>query len=509
MSDWLASAEGQRVLRALTVVSVWFFFCVAIALNRYRRQRRLSMTVGNSETPLLLCYASQTGFALRLAMQTAQSLQATGQTVRLQSLGDTDFATLTSAPRVLFVVSTTGEGDPPDTAIKFVRKVMGNVVDLHGMHYGLLALGDHSYRHYCGFGRELDRWLRRCGAQPLFDVVEVDNADDGALRHWQHHLEILGNRQPQPDWNAPRYRAWNLVERRLLNPDSLGGPVFHLALKSAPEMPQWRAGDIAEIGPHNSPLQVSDALQVLGLPAELRLLNQDREETLSHYLACSLLPRDLEELRGASLEQLLQRLKPLPHREYSIASVHEDGQLDLLLRQMRQADGQLGLGSGWLTQHAEMGAEIALRIRENPSFHSPDSGPLILIGNGTGMAGLRAHIKARVAAGQRRNWLLFGERSADHDYFYREEIERWQISGFLPRLDLTFSRDQTERIYIQQRIRERADELRRWVSEGASIYVCGSLQGMAPAVTAALNDILGAAQLEQLMEDRRYRRDVY
>ena len=510
MSSWLASAEGQRGLHAVAVVAVWLLLCAAIAIQRYRRQQRLYLPVVSGETPLLLCYASQTGFALRLAMQTAQSLQAAGQTVRLQSLGEVDLATLEATQRVLFVVSTTGEGDPPDTAIKFVRKFMGAAGNLQGLQYGLLALGDHSYRHYCGFGRELERWLRHSGAQPLFDAVEVDNADEGALRHWQHHLEGLGHGQPQPDWSVPQYSPWRLIERRLLNPDSLGGPAYHLALKPMTELPAWRAGDIAEIGPRNAVQTVATALQVLGMPAEMLANHDDRKETLASFLAHRLLPQNAEDLRGLSLQQLRQSLKPLPHREYSIASIPTDGQLELLLRQMQQGDGRLGLGSGWLTAHAAIGDEIAVRIRENPSFRPPiEERPLILIGNGTGMAGLRAHLKARVAAGHRRNWLLFGERSASHDYFHREEIERWQASGFLPRLDLAFSRDQAERRYVQHCLREAADELRRWVSDGACVYVCGSLQGMAPAVTAALNDILGAAQVEQLLEEGRYRRDVY
>ncbi|PTU33197.1 sulfite reductase subunit alpha [Stenotrophobium rhamnosiphilum] len=506
MSEWLLSVQGQRVLHAAAVVFVWLLFCAFIAWRRIRQQRRLSLPTLAGDTPLLLCYASQTGYALRIAMQTAKSLQAAGQSVNLKSLGDVDLTTLQSSSRALFVVSTTGEGDPPDTAITFVRKVMRGQSNLKGLNYGLLALGDQEYRHYCGFGRELDRWLKRHGAQPLFDAVEVDNADEGALRHWQHHLELLGDGQAVPDWTEPEYEDWRLVERTLLNAGSAGGAVYHLSLEPQGKPLTWSAGDIVEIGPRNSQQKVNEALKVLGLPAATVLRHEEREEVLSDWLARCLLPRQLEELT----QQLVENLKPLPHREYSIASIPKDGRLELLLRQMRQSDGSLGLGSGWLTEHAKVGETIAVRIRSNPSFHAPtDDRPVILIGNGTGLAGLRAHIKARVAAGHRRNWLLFGERSADHDFYHREEIEGWRNDGFLQRVDLAFSRDQSERIYVQQRLSKAADEVRRWVSDGASIHVCGSLEGMAPAVTAVLNDILGAEQLEQLAADGRYRRDVY
>jgi sulfite reductase (NADPH) flavoprotein alpha-component len=168
------------------------------------------------------------------------------------------------------------------------------------------------------------------------------------------------------------------------------------------------------------------------------------------------------------------------------------------------------LGSGWLTAGAKVGEDIALRVRANPNFHTPEgNGPLILIGNGTGIAGLRALLKGRIAAGQHRNWLIFGERNAAHDRFYGDELDRWRAQGQLERVDLVFSRDQAERRYVQHRVRECAEGLRRWVADGAAIYVCGSLQGMAPAVDAALSEVLGAETLEDLAISGRYRRDVY
>lgn len=510
MIESLHSPQGQRVSWAALVVVAWLLFCAFIALMRRRKQRRLTLPTLDGSKPLLLCYASQTGFALSIAMQTAQSLQLAGRSVILKSLGEVDLQALLAIDQILFVVSTTGEGDPPDTAIPFVRKVMSAQAQLNGVRYGLLALGDREYRHYCGFGHVLDRWLKHQGAQPLFDAVEVDNADEGALRHWQHHLELLGDGSAVPDWTTPEYENWRLTERTLLNAGSAGGATYHLALTPEGAMPSWQAGDIVEIGPRNSPARVEEALRKLALPAATTLAASGKEESVAEYLGRCLLPVDLNALKGLTPRQLVQDMKPLPHREYSIASVPADGRIELLLRQMRQADGSLGLGSGWLTEHATLGEPIAVRIRSNPSFHAPSGDrPMILIGNGTGLAGLRAHLKARVIAGQRRNWLLFGERSCQHDFYHREQIESWRRDGFISRLDLAFSRDQAERTYVQQRLRKSADELRRWVNDGACIYVCGSLEGMAPAVTAALNEILGAAMVEQLMEDGLYRRDVY
>ena len=151
--------------------------------------------------------------------------------------------------RLLLVASTFGEGEAPDSARAFLRQLQDRPPRLARLRYGLLALGDRGYRDsYCGFGRELDQRLHHAGAQPLFDRVEVDDNDPAALRHWQHHLGQLSGNTDAPDWRAPDYRRWRLVERRLLNPGSVGGPAFHMALQPEDAADQqWQEGDVAEI----------------------------------------------------------------------------------------------------------------------------------------------------------------------------------------------------------------------------------------------------------------------
>ncbi|MDN5597129.1 MAG: flavodoxin, partial [Pseudomonas sp.] len=232
--------------------------------------------------------------------------------------------------------------------------------------------------------------------------------------------------------------------------------------------------------------------------------------TLDQALATRQLPDNRTHLVGLHAQALVDALVPLGMREYSIASIASDGVLELIVRQERHPDGSLGLGSGWLTEHAALGSAISLRLRRNSGFHLPDAPvPLILLGNGTGLAGLRSLLKARIAGGQQRNWLLFGERNIAHDYLCQDELQGWLASGDLALLDLAFSRDQEEKVYVQDRLSESADVLRKWLADGAAIYVCGSLQGMATGVDQALADILGKEALERLIEQGRYRRDVY
>jgi sulfite reductase (NADPH) flavoprotein alpha-component len=229
--------------------------------------------------------------------------------------------------------------------------------------------------------------------------------------------------------------------------------------------------------------------------------------TLAAALARSILPQQVAQREAP--QALAQRLRPLPKREYSIASLPQQGRLWLLVRRQRQADGSLTLGSGWLTEQAAAGADIELRLRSNPAFHAPgDARPLILIGNGTGLAGLRAHLHAQILAGGRA-WLIFGERQAARDFYYRDEIEQWRQQGVLERLDLAFSRDQARRIHVQDRVTAAGSEVRSWLADGAAIYICGSIDGMAPGVETVLTDILGTGGMERLVMAGRYRRDVY
>jgi sulfite reductase (NADPH) flavoprotein alpha-component len=495
--------ETRRLIEAGAVAGVYALFCAGVALREALRRRAtrkatLALSEGAGE-PILVAYASQTGFAEELAKATAEALAKAGAPVTLRELSAVTAADLTG--RALFVVSTTGEGDAPDPARAFIRDVIKDGVDLASLRYGVLALGDSTYAEFCAFGRSLDAWLARSGATPLFDRVEVDDGDPAALRHWQGQLSLLTGVTDAPDWSRPAYGRWTLAERTLLNPGSPGGEAWHVRLVPT-DGATWEAGDILEIGPRNNPAEVAALISALGLPASLA-------DALSG-LRLPHEPAAIEALRGLPAEAIAERLTPLPHREYSIASLPSDGGVELIVRLTPRADGAPGLGSGWLCRFAEVGGTVDARVRTNRSFHAPEaSRPLILIGSGTGMAGLRAHLKARAAQGVRWNWLVFGERTAAHDYFHREEIEGWRASGLLDRADLAFSRDQAERVYVQHRLRAAADVLRRWVANGAAIYVCGSLEGMSRDVHAALVEVLGAEMMDRLTDEGRYRRDVY
>ncbi|NHZ92383.1 oxidoreductase [Massilia sp. CCM 8733] len=439
---------------AAAAVAAYAGMCLTL-LRARRAAGKRPQDSGGAAADWLVAYASQTGTGEALAGHTVATLRTGGLSARAISVEQLDEATLRGAARILFIASTYGEGDAPDSAARLARLLDDPGMALGQLHYALLALGDSTYANYCGFGRRLDAALQARGAQALFARIEVDRGRGAAIEAWQHHLSHLAGTSDAPDWSAPAYGDWRIAARRLLNPGSAGAPVYRIdLLPAAGELPAWEAGDLVQVSAPGDP--------------------------------------------------------DYP-REYSIASTMAEGCLSLLVRLHARDDGSLGLASGWLCREAREGAPVLLRVRQHSRFRIGDNTqrPLILIGNGTGIAGLRAHLQRRAEAGQARNWLLFGERQAAHDHFCAGDIAAWRQAGMLDAVSLVFSRDGGSERYVQHALAAQAAELRAWVADGAAIYVCGSLQGMAGAVHATLETVLGADTVAVLDQAGRYRRDVY
>ncbi len=449
--------DPNRLMLVAASAAAYGLVCLLPYLRA--RRKRLAAVRSKAEAEAatspgwIVAYASQTGNAEELASQTVATLRLAGIPAQLSELSDLHAEDLQRAERVLFLVSTYGEGDAPDAGAAFAGRLMTTQLPLPQLHYAVLALGDSAYQQFCGFGRALDGWLQAQGAHSLFPRIDVDRSADAAIGQWRQQLSHLAGTSDAPDWSAPAYQAWTLSARRLLNPGSAGAPVYHLELAPPGPLPDWQSGDLVQIS----------------APSEA-----DRP------------------------------------REYSIASIPADGRAHLLVRLHSHADGSHGVASGWLTQQAQVGQMVSLRLRAHRRFRLEDNAGrrLILVGNGSGIAGLRGHLRARAQAGQGGNWLLFGERNSAHDFHYREELQALRQAGLLE-FDMAWSRDGGAERYVQDLLPAHADKLRSWVADGAAIYVCGSLDGMAAGVDAALANVLGHAALDALAAAGRYRRDVY
>ena len=475
-------------------------------LTQAARQSLAGQYIDPNAKPWLITYATQTGVAEQLAWSTATSLQEAHQPVQVKPVQQLTQSDLEQHEQVLFVISTYGTGDAPDLATSFAKKFLKANLDLKHINYAVLALGSKEYPDtYCSFGHAVDLWLKTNGAHALFSTIEVDNANLSDIQNWNQALA----KATKLDLHAVNlekvFDTWVLQQRDLLNPNSLGQPAYNIELNAKHEA-LWQAGDIAEVQPGNSPERIHDFLQ------KHHILKNTKVDSLQIPIEKALWNKDLtgEIEPFANLDHLLEQLPNLPTREYSIASIPSQQVLRLVVRQQYDASGNLGLGSGWLTQHTQVNNEIALRIRTNESFHLiDDNRPIICIGNGTGIAGLMSLLHTRTRHDYTENWLIFGERQRACDFFYASTIEAWQTTGMLKRLDLAFSRDQEKRMYVQDVIRQNAAELVSWIERGAVLYVCGSIDGMASGVDQALIEILGEEQVDELRQQGRYRRDVY
>ncbi|TCM65813.1 sulfite reductase (NADPH) flavoprotein alpha-component [Acinetobacter calcoaceticus] len=512
------------VMLAALTMPLFFITGWMLYLKR-RKQKKLTLTARrlNNSTQLspdnpqdvkvwLVSYASQTGVAEQLAWRTASSLQEAGQAVSVKAMQQLSTEDLLNAQQILFVASTYGTGEAPDLASSFEKKIMSLNLDLGHLNYAVLALGSMEYpQSYCSFGHRIAAWLERNGAQALFKTIEVDNGNDQDIERWNTALAKATQVELQSMSVEKVFDPWILRQRDLLNPGSLGAAAYNIELQAKHEV-MWQAGDIAEVQPQNSPERIAQFLkhypQAATLIPPTALQAHATVQTIQQHLADRDLTGSVQDF--ATLDQLLVQLPILPTREYSIASIPTQGILRLVVRQQQDESGDLGLGSGYLTEHSQIEDGIALRIRTNSSFHLiSDNRPIICIGNGTGIAGLMSLLHARQQAGFNENWLIFGERQREHDYFYQACMQSWQETQLLKRLDLAFSRDQAEKIYVHHLLRQYAEQLKAWIENDAVIYICGSIQGMASDVDQALIDILGEEQVDQLRIDGRYRRDVY
>lgn len=419
---------------------VWAAGFVAVSLWAALKGRKTSEITSD----YLVIYASQTGQAEEIARESAVSLVAGGRDALAVSTDKVTMAQLLAATHILCVVSTTGEGDAPDEALRFEKTLMRETPDLAGRTVAVLALGDRKYDQFCAFGHRVFNWLVSCGAEAVAPVIEVDDLDAVAMKKWHDLLTSLGG---QETVHADAGLLWRLETRTRLNP--LGdNPLYHLSFTG--QTADWQAGDLVEITtPHGH------------------------------------------------------------RRDYSIASLPEEGRLDLYVREVRKENGERGDGSGLLIESIQMGDNLSLRVKSHKGFHMPEGdGPLLLIGAGSGLAGLRAHILQAKAQG-RKVWLIYGERHPERDGALAKTMQAWREEGRLARLDLVFSRPDTGAgQYVQAIVASQATEIPAWLGDDGAILCCGG-RDMGLEVEHALAAALGQGWIDEAKISGRYRRDLY
>lgn len=454
---------------------------------------------------------------------------------------------------------------------------------LSGVHFAVLALGDRNYEQFCGHGRKLDDCLERLGATRLMDRVDCDAEFSAHARKWLDQaivrikecdaaLHAAAPRAPQIAAGMPvskqRPATSRLVSNIRLNLANASKDTRCIAL-SQPAGIEYEAGDALGVWPANCPELVDELLGLLHLKAHatvhlddlggmpladalkrhldiarphplalafiaargrhdtlMSLLDDARKADLRQWLRGRQLADVLREfpvdMSAGELVSLLPRLQP---RLYSIASspLAHPGEVHLTVSTVRYDSGgrqRKGVASTFLADRAD--DQVPVFVQKSLHFHLPaqDDAPIIMVGPGTGIAPFRGFLHQRKAMGARgRNWLFFGEQHEKTDFYYRDELAAMRDEGLLTRLDLAFSRDQPDKIYVQDRMRERGAELWSWLEDGAYFYVCGDALQMARDVDAMLKTVVAehggmpadkaGEYVARLAREKRYVRDVY
>ncbi len=537
-------------------------------------------------TPLTILFGSQTGTAEGLAKRAAKEAGKRGFAATVLDMAQTDLAKLATEKNALVIVSTYGDGEPPDSA-KALHTALGSAVQLatlpaplSTLRFSVCALGDTNYTQFCRCGADFDAFLEKLGATRTTPRVDCDLDYEEKFSAWLiAALTSLGTatslaaptqsaiRNPESEIESGFSRT-NPFPALLLTSRNLNAPgsakqVHHVEFDLAGSGLAYEAGDALGVFPHNCPALVGDVLTALGCDGEeevttpegatmsLRRALTERYDlgkpTAELLAVCALVPAGdatpapraaaphhvIDVLLSApgvrpAPADFVRTLKKLQPRLYSISSsprAHA-GQVHLTIGAVRydlHGRPRKGVCSTFVADRAVPGeTRVGVFVHSNPSFRPPPSGdtPMIMVGPGTGIAPFRAFLHERKAtAAKGKHWLFFGDQRAATDFLYREELTGLMHDGVLTRLDTAFSRDQVEKIYVQQRMLEHATELYAWLEAGAHFYVCGDASRMAKDVDAALHAVIeraggktaeqAAAYVQALKAAKRYARDVY
>ncbi|MBX7207387.1 MAG: flavodoxin domain-containing protein [Verrucomicrobiaceae bacterium] len=524
----------------------WLNGFIAGLLNRAQTGTAAGATE-QTKTPLLIAFGSQSGNAESYAKKLAKEAAAKGFTARAESLDAVQAADLTREKNVLIISSTWGEGDMPDNAQTFWSALNqnGSSPKLDGVRYSVLALGDKNYSGtFCLAGKKLDARLEELGAQRVAPRVDCDVDFDAPAKKWSAAAfnalngssSVRSDLSEQSDSSGSGYSKARpfpapLLQNHSLNARGSSKDTRHIAFSLKGSGLSYEAGDALGVCVKNCPDVVDAVIKSHGLDPTAAVPLPDegsaplRDALISHYGVREWFGKTPE--KPLSPDEFVSSLRKLQPRLYSISSSPKahPGEVHLtvgVVRYEKDGTAHKGVASTFLADRLAIGDTTGVFIHTSPHFRPPadQSLPVIMVGPGTGIAPFRAFLEERGVTGATgKNWLFFGDQRRATDFLYHDQIMEWLKSGHLTRLDTAFSRDQAEKVYVQNRMMSAASELWQWLDEGGHFYVCGDASRMAKDVDAALLQVIqtaggktaedAAAYMADMKKAKRYLRDVY
>ena len=537
---------------------------------------------------LMVLYGTESGNSEVLADRTVKAAKKRGFQAVMKNMSEISPAELEKANNLLVIVSTWGDGEPPETAISFYKELMTSDLSLAKVRFSVCGLGDTAYEKFCQFGKDIDARLEGLGATRAAARQDCDVDFEESYSEWLECsltalaptaaaaapavFTAVGAIAPATEYGKKNPFPAETLDTVVLNGEGTSKETLHFEFSLAGSGLCYEPGDALAVLPRNAPDTVKAILQAAKLTgneevevknvgrqlladalredyditalsravltkladaadsAELReLLGDDAKERLKEFNHGREIVDALLKFapNGLSADALTGIFRKLPPRLYSIASsplAHSD-EVHLTVAAVRyETHGRKrkGVCSTYLADLVKTGDPVQIFVQPNKNFRLPADGdtPVIMVGPGTGVAPFRAFVEHRAALGSSgKNWLFFGDQHYTYDFLYQLEWQDYLKEGVLTRLDVAFSRDQPEKVYVQDRMIEQAKELYQWLEEGAHFYVCGDANRMAHDVHQALISVVereagisreaAEAYVEDLKKTKRYQRDVY
>jgi len=519
--------------------------------------------------PLTIVFASESGNSEKLASDMAKSARKIGLKPTVIDMAELELATLTKAKRLILIAATWGEGEPPGRAVHVYNELMSDAAPrLDGVEFGVLALGDTAYAEFCAIGKKIDERFAALGGKRAVDRVDCDldfatpaaQWIDGALKALAPAGAERGRVIAVDFSKAAAAPASEIVEAEViehinLNSSRSDKETIHLAL-GFEAAPPYEPGASLDIYPENDSAAVDEILQLSGVSDEAlrkdllaaRDITTLSTKTLETYAAATghsdvkalladgkarewIVGRQLIDLiesfpAKVDAEQLRSLTRPLAPRAYSIASSRREvgDEAHLLVSAVRYRSyerDRKGVASTHVADRLKRGQTLRVKLKPNKHFALPATDrDIIMVGPGTGIAPFRAFVQERRAIeAPGKNWLFFGDRSFTHDFLYQLEWQDALKDGSLTRMDVAFSRDTPEKVYVQHKMWAQRRDLIEWLENGAHFYVCGDAKRMAKDVrltlvqsyadVKALSPEQAEAAVQSLEREKRYLQDVY
>ncbi|HJW16168.1 MAG TPA: flavodoxin domain-containing protein [Flavisolibacter sp.] len=518
-------------------------------------------TIPTTVRKITIAYATESGNSKKLAAGLAARAKKSGIQSKLVSLDQYRLSDLTKEEWFFTIISTQGEGEPPATAKKFYDHLHQGNITLSNVRFGVLALGDTAYPLFCKAGEDVDAQLQKLGATRIIPLQKLDTDYEIEAENWVTSLlDLVSNNAPvapqliqSSNTKAKQLFTGQVLTSINLNATGSSKETFHIEI-AANGVP-YEPGDALGLLPKNPATVVNKILSLSGAD-EKKLVNYRNAETpLGDLLRSRLSVIHLSErvvkkysevvkqdipitrmdlldlLRIYPISQpsqfvsIVEALDPITPRLYSISSsplAHPDEVHLTVARNTFCIDEQQrnGLCSNYLSLLKE-GEEFDFYIHKNQFFKLPSPGKdIIMIGPGTGIAPFRSFVAQRDAEGvEGRSWLFFGDQHFTTDFLYQAEWQNWLQVGSLTRMNVAFSRDQEQKLYVQHKLLQHAEELFSWIDGGAYVYICGTKDPMSTDVENTLVQIIAEYRhidedqaqnyLIEMKESGRLLKDVY